>query len=309
MSVSKISFKMLTKLNKNGEVYKDYPLKKLTTFKIGGKTKYLIKIATLENFIKVMMYLAEKKCPYYVLGNGSNVLASDSGYDGIVIKLIGDFDRVLAKDNLMECGAGVSLTKAFVYAREKGLSGFECGVGIPATIGGATYMNAQCNGFEMANIIDYVVAYHNGKITYLKNSDCDFGYRYSIFQNDEYIILRVGFKLVQDEIDNITARYQESLNRRHKTQPVQYPSAGCVFKRMDGIVVSQMLDQMGAKNYVIGGAKVSDKHANFIINFNVAKSEDVMQLINNIRNDFYTKYNVRLETELKLLGEFNETIR
>jgi len=309
MKVYKISLSVIRKLNKNGEVYKNFPLSKLTTFKIGGVAKYYIKICTLENFIKVMSYLSQKKVPYYILGNGSNVLASDHGYDGVIIKLDGDFNRILIRENQMECGAGVSIAKAYVYAREKGLCGFECGAGIPATIGGATYMNAQCNGFEMSEIIDYVVAYHNEKITYLKNSDCDFGYRRSIFQNDEYIILRVGFKLENDKIENIVKRYNDSLAKRRQTQPINYPNAGCVFKRIDGIIVSQLLDEMGVKGQSIGGAMVSDKHANFIVNFNNATSQNIFELINKIKKEFYDKYNVWLETELKFLGEFDEINR
>ena len=308
MKVLNVSFNMLKKLNKNGEVLKNCSLSSMTTLKVGGIASYLVKISTLEGFIKVMMYIDSIKCPYFVIGNGSNILASDSGYCGVLIKLVGDFDRILIKDTEMECGAGVSLAKAYVFAREKHLSGFESGATIPASIGGATYMNASAHDFEMAKIIDYVVAYHQGKITYLKNSDCEFGYRKSIFQNNEYIILRVGFKLIKDSQENIMNRHDESLQKRLDTQPLQYPNAGCIFKRIDGLNVSKMLDDMGCKGYSVGGAEVSKKHANFIIN-NHATSLDIKNLIEKIKEQFYLKYNIKLMEEINYLGEFDEINR
>jgi UDP-N-acetylmuramate dehydrogenase len=309
MKVSRISLKTIKKLNNNGENYKDYPLSKLTTFKVGGKAKYFIKICTLENFIKVMIYLNSKKYPYYILGNGSNILASDRGYNGIIIKLSGDFDRVLVRENEMECGAGVLLAKAYLYARNNNLSGFESSVGIPASIGGATVMNASAYDFEMSKIIKYVVAYYHGKITYLKNLDCEFGYRKSIFQSGEYVILRVGFKLIKDSQDLIIERHNETLAKRKELQSVGFPSAGCVFKNIKGLTVSRMLDEMGAKKYSCGGAEVSDKHANFIINKNKASANDIYLLMNKLSLDFYDKYGINLDTEIKFLGEFDEINR
>ena len=309
MRVSRISFKTIQKLNKNGKCESNYSLSKLTTYKVGGLARYFIKICTLESFIKVILYLESKNYPYYIIGNGSNILASDGGYNGMIIKLGGDFDRILINGTAMDCGAGVSLAKAYLYARDNNLSGFECGAGIPASIGGATYMNASAYDFEMAKIVDYVVAYHNGKITYLKNGDCDFGYRYSVFQNDEYIILRIGFKLTKDDQVKIMNRHDQALEKRRLTQPLGYPNAGCVFKKCNGINVSGMLDEMGSKKYTFGGARVSEKHANFIINYDHATAQDIYKLILELKEDFYKKYNIELETELKLIGEFNETNR
>lgn len=309
MRVSRISLKTIKKLNNNGENYKNYPLSQLTTFRVGGLAKYFIKVCTIENFIKIMMYISSKNYPYYILGNGSNILASDSGYDGVVIKLAGDFDRVLLKDIEMECGAGVTLSKAYLYSRDNNLSGFESSVGIPATIGGATYMNASAYDFEMSKIINYVVAYHNGKITYLSNADCRFGYRDSIFQSDDYVILRVGFILKKDTKDNIVSRHNATLKCRRDSQPLDLPNAGCIFRRIDNLCVSKMLDDMGAKKYIAGGARVSDKHANFIVNYDNAKAIDIQKLINNLSQDFYEKYNVELATEIKFLGDFDETNR
>jgi len=309
MKVTKISFNTLKKLNKNGETTKFQPLSKLTTFKTGGVAKYFVKISTIESFIKVMWYLKEKNYPFFILGNGSNVLASSKDYNAVIIKLDGDFNRILVKDDEMECGAAVLLPKAFVYARDAGLSGFECGAGIPATIGGATYMNASSYGFEMAKIVDYVVAFNGEKIVYLTNADCKFGYRKSVFQENKFIILRVGFKLKKSTTEEIVKIYQETLQKKRSSQPYEYPSAGCVFKRQEGITVSKMLDDMGAKGLNVGGAKVSEKHANFIINFNNATSEDIFELIKLIKKKFFETYNIKLNTELEFLGDFDETNR
>jgi UDP-N-acetylmuramate dehydrogenase len=213
------------------------------------------------------------------------------------------------KNNLMECGAGVTLAKAYVFAREKSLSCFECGATIPATIGGATYMNASAFDFEMSKIIDYVVAYHNRKITYLRTSDCNFGYRESVFQNGEYIILRVGFKLTIDSQDSIIDRHNKCLQKRLDSQPINYPNAGCIFKRIENINVSKLLDEMGAKDYAIGGAKVSEKHVNFIVNYDHATSSDIKKLIEKIKKEFYLNYQIDLIEEIKYLGDFNETNR
>ena len=146
-------------------------------------------------------------------------------------------------------------------------------------------------------------------IVYLKNSDCKFGYRDSIFQHAEYIILRVGLVLQKSNAEQIFKTYKDTIIRRKQNQPYEYPNAGCIFKRQDGIIVSKMLDEMGVKNYIIGGASVSNKHANFIINSDNATSTDIWQLINKIKQNFFDKYKINLECEIKLLGEFDEINR
>lgn len=309
MEVSRISFGHLKKLNFNGESYKHYSLKKLTTFKIGGNARYYLKICTIENFLKVMLYLKEKNYPFFVIGNGSNILASDSGYDGVIIKLGGDFDKVLVKDDRMECGAGVMLSKAYTFARDSSLSGLECSVGIPATIGGAVCMNASAYDFKMSRLVDYVVAFNGEKITYLKNTDCKFGYRESIFQHENLIILRVGLILEKSNREDIERVFKETLVKRKSTQPQGYGNAGCIFRRENGINVSKMLDDMGVKGRQIGGGQVSQVHANFILNYDNATSSDIIQLIKNIQLEFEKKYNIKLHTEIKFLGDFNETCR
>ena len=308
MKVSRGDIRRLAKLNKWGECVVNASLKNLTTFKIGGNAKVLLKIKTIESFIKVMDYISKKKLPYFIIGNGSNILASSKGYDGVLIKFAGDFDRIESYENILECGSAVMLGAVLSKSRKLCLSGCEDCVGIPASVGGATYMNAGAYNFEMAKVIESVVAFVDGKIAYFKNEDCAFGYRKSIFQENNAIILRVRFKLSNSTRKEIDERCKEIIGKRKNSQPLECLSAGSVFKRMDNLIVSKCLDDCNVKGLNIGDAEVSQKHANFIINKGNASSQDVVSLINKIKKIFTEKYNEKLETEIKLLGEFDETI-
>lgn len=301
-------FSLLKKINVGGLVEKNVSLTKYTTFKIGGNSKYLVTIKTLEGFLKVMNYIQKEKIEYFVLGAGSNLLVSDRGFDGIVILLDGDFSRSTIIDTGVEFGAGIRLVDAFVFSRGLGLSGFEILGGIPGTIGGAVYMNAGAYGMDMSQVVDYVVAYVNGKICYFENGECLFDYRQSVFQRNGAIILRVGCRLTPKEKDKIQSEYFRYLMCRKESQPLEYPSAGSVFKRVDGLNISAMLDEMGVKGMSEGGAKVSTKHANFIISEN-ATARDVYMLICKIKKLFNERYGIKLQTEIKFLGDFYEIDR
>lgn len=307
MSRSKISVKRLRKLNYKGELIKNVHLKDYTTFKCGGIGKYLLKVKTLENFLAVINYLNSLNVKYFILGAGSNLLVSDNGYDGILIQFAGDLARIEILDDIVECGAGCRLASVITFAKEEGLSGIEDGIGIPASIGGAVYMNASAYDFEMSKVVDYVVAYINEKITYFHNDECKFSYRHSVFQDNNAIILRVGLKLTPQPKEEIELRMKEVMTRRLETQPLNLPSAGCVFKRMSGIVVSKELDNCGLKGLTFGGAKVSERHANFIVNFRNATSQDVYELIEVVKVRMKNKLGIELQTEIKLLGDFDET--
>ena len=309
MKVTNIKFSNLKKLNYTGITEKNKELKNLTTFRVGGRAKLYLEINTLECFIKVMTYLKNSNLNIFVLGNGSNVLVSSLGFDGIVIKLKGDFSRISIRGELLEIGAGVMLSQIINFTKNKNLSGFEYGIGIPGTIGGATCMNASAYDFEMSKIIKYVVAYDYDKIIYLKNEDCKFGYRDSIFQHGKYIILRVGVELKKSSRHEIENIIKEVCEKRNISQPLGTYNAGSVFKKKDNICVSKLLDEMGVKGLCVNGAVVSNKHANFIINKGNASSEDVINLIQKIKNMFFEKYKINLELEIKLIGEFNEIDR
>ena len=306
MKVQKINFKKLSSLNKHGVTLKDYSLKSLTTFKIGGLCDYYLEICTLEDFIKVFDYLNTIDIKIFVLGNGSNLLVSDNGFRGVVIRLKGDFDRIESKDDCVEVGSGVLLPRLYSYLKDHSLSGLEEGGLIPASVGGAIYMNAQTGNYLTSNFVEFVVAYNYHKIIYLKKEDCEFGHKKSIFQNDKFIILRAGLKFNFEDKEKIEKRHHDAYVYRKDNHPIEYPSAGCVFKKINDLNISKMLDNLGIKGKKIGGAYVSNKHANFILSDN-AKAKDVYDLIKEIEKEFYNTYKFELQREIILLGEFDET--
>lgn len=297
---------LLRKLNARGETKKNVKLSSFTTFRLGGKAKYFLAINTLENFLKVIDYIERHNLKYFILGAGSNVLVADSGYKGIVIKLSGDLSRVRTQGDILEVGAGARLSTVYVMARDMELSGLETLATIPATIGGAVYMNAGAYGTEIKDIVEYVIAYIDGRFKYFKNSDCGFGYRKSVFQDNKAIILRVGLKLQHSQKEEIQTRYLETLRKKRDTQPLDKYSAGSVFKRIVGLNISKMLDDIGVKGLSIGGASVSTKHSNFIISQG-AKAQEVFDLIVLVKKKFKDTYGIDIETEIKFLGDFYET--
>jgi UDP-N-acetylmuramate dehydrogenase len=299
----------LKKSLKNSLVHYNYSLKAHSTFKIGGKAKLFIDIGSLEDIIVLLSVLEKKKVPYFVLGNGSNTLISSNGFCGVVIYFAKRFSNIVVKDNLMLCDAGAMVCAAYNKALSLGLSGLEGTAGLPASVGGMVYMNASCFGFETAAIVDSVLALVQGKIRLYTSTECKFGYRDSIFQHiDGVIILKVQFKLKSTQALNIAAKYRETLNHRLDIQPKGY-SCGCVFRRMPNVQVSKMLDDLGIKGKSVGDAIVSQKHANFILNKGNATSKDVVSLIHDIEGAFEDKYHKSLSLEIKYLGDKNEIIR
>ncbi len=302
MRVQKLNKRKLKKLNHKGLCYFDKQLKDFNTFRINAIAKVFLQINTIENLLDVMWYLKSIGQKYFVLGGGSNVLVRD--YDGVVIKLGGDFQQIEEFDGIIEMGAGVEMFRAYNFCREHSLGGFEESVGIPGTIGGATYMNASCYDFEMSKLIDYVVALDvlSQKIKFLKAKDCKFGYRTSVFDGGDFVIMRVGLKLLPKGIGEMEDLRKNALSKRLASQPKGF-SAGCVFKKINNQNVSKMLDDMGIKGKSVGGAVVSNKHANFILNDGSATYQDIQSLILDIQEQFEQTYNEKLEREIKYLGE------
>lgn len=300
MKVQKISKSFLQKVNARGVVEFNKDLLRLNTFRISAKSRIYLEINTIENLIDTVDYLHKLNISIFILGGGSNVLVDN--YSGAVIKLGGDFCHIEEIDDIIEIGSAVQLSKVYKFTLEHSLGGFEESVGIPGTIGGAVYMNASCYGFEMSRLVEYVVAYNidTGKITYFSQDNCLFGYRDSVFKCNKYIILRVGLKLHYLDSDIINQICKDTLNKRKLNQPKGF-SAGCVFKRIDGLNISKMLDDMGIKGKSVNDAIVSDKHANFIMNKGNATSADIKKLIEEIKAEFKKTYNIDLQTEIKYL--------
>lgn len=300
----KNTYKQLKEIMKQGEIKLQESLSQHTSFKIGGPADFVVLPKTLEEFIRLVLFLKKQHIPYYVLGNGTNVLASDQGFEGVIIKTT-NYKGITKSDHILEVLAGTSLNRVGLFAKEHSLQGLEEGAGIPGTIGGAVIMNASAYGFETQEVILGVLAMVEGKIKYFTNEECQFAYRNSVFKNyPDCIILRVDCVLKEGNEAEILQKREEILLKRKTNQPLNWPSAGSVFKRLDGVIVSKLLDEEGFKGYTLNGAQVSDKHAGFIINIGDATAKDVRNLINHIKTYIKEKHNIELVEEIKYLGKF-----
>ena len=241
--------------------------------------------------------------PWYILGNGSNVLVSDDGYDGVVIQLFHNFEAVRIEGCLMELEAGVLLVKAARLAAREGLTGLEFASGIPGTLGGALVMNAGAYGGEMKDVVrEALVMRKDGKLLRLKREELELGYRTSVIGREGYVVLSVLLELRKGDPEEIETRMQELRTARTEKQPLEYPSAGSTFKRPEGYFAGKLIMDAGLRGYRLGGAQVSEKHCGFVINTGDATAEDVMNLIRHVQSEVSRQFGVELEMEVKTLG-------
>ncbi|MBR4745125.1 MAG: UDP-N-acetylmuramate dehydrogenase, partial [Clostridia bacterium] len=285
------------KLSKICETAKNVNLSKFTSNKIGGVAKFMVSPNSLEQIIKVLDVIGKAQIPYMVLGNMTNVLIDD--YDGVVIRIASNFDDVKVHGGKIIASAGCSLSKVCSIAMMHSLSGLEELFGIPGTVGGAVVMNAGAFGSSMENVTSSVIAISDGKITHYTHKECEFGYRHSIFDNK--FVLFVQFDLKRGDKNQIQTKMTKYMADRKNSQPLDLPSSGCTFKNIDGLPIGKILDLDGFKGYSVGGASVSTKHANFIVNKDNATVFDVMQLIQKLQNHILQKYNVMPQTEIKII--------
>lgn len=274
------------------------PMSRHTTFRIGGSAALYLIPHNGEEMAMILSAVKETECKFFVLGNGSNVIFPDAGYDGAVISMAA-FDKITVDGERVICGTGVSLTQAAKAARDHGLTGMEFVYGIPGSCGGAVFMNAGAYGGEIAQILEsstYVT--HRGVVT-LSAEEHDFGYRNSVYKHHtDRIITEAVFKLQKGDTATITETMNDLMNRRISKQPLEYPSAGSVFKRYPGRFTGQMIEEAGLKGYTVGGAQVSEKHAGFLINIGGATAEDVNKLIDHIKAVILEKFGCALECEV-----------
>jgi len=278
------------------------PLKKHTTFKIGGPAEYFVRPKGAAE-LKVLIKAAKRyKIPVLVIGAGSNILAGDKGVGGLVIQLNSSyFKKIRVKGNSVHAGSGVMLSKLIITSRNFGLSGLENLAGIPGTVGGALAMNAGAWGKNIEDTLKEVwVMDYSGRIRVLKKKNIEFGYRKSDL--GKYIILEARFGLGKGDGLNIRSRIREYLKQRRSAQDLTRPSAGCVFKNPTGKSAGKLIDECGLKGKRVGGAAISGKHANFIVNLGNAKSADVIDLIKLIKNKVRAKFHINLEPEIKIWG-------
>ncbi len=281
----------------------DASMDKYTSFKAGGKAKALIIVEDKEQLKRLLKFVNEKKWEYILIGNGSNLLFSDEGYDGVVIKLGEGFKKIRISDNTITAGASCLLSQVSYFAMENGLTGFEFASGIPGTLGGGLFMNAGAYGGELKDVVITVNAIsHDGKSEYVfSNDDMEFGYRDSMLQRNKMIVTSAVLKLTEGDKLQIKQNISELTEKRNSKQPVTYPSAGSTFKRPVGGYAAQLIDEAGLKGLTVGGAMVSPKHAGFIVNNGNATATDIIELIRLVQNYVYDNSGIMLEPEVRII--------
>lgn len=291
---------------KNGaEVEFNAPMKKYTSFKCGGDAKLLIIPPSAESLSAVIGYCQKCGVKPLILGNGSNILVTDDGINGVVIKIGSGISKIkLLNETTIYCEAGASLQSLCRYALNNSLSGLEFAYGIPGTLGGAVYMNAGAYGGEMKDVL-YSCTHidDSGNSCELLKEDLNLGYRKSAYTYNGCTVVSAVLKLKRADKAEIKAAMDANMKKRKDKQPLEYPSAGSTFKRPEGYFAGALIESSGLKGYTVGGAQVSEKHAGFVINKNKATASDVLELIKNVQNIVYEKHGVMLETEVKIVGE------
>lgn len=286
------------------EVMTDVPMKNHTSFRIGGCADVLCEVKDAAALRAVILLCREYGVPYFMLGMGSNLLVSDKGIEGVVIRLGGEFNEVsLTETTIIRAGAGCTLAKLCLFAKNMSLSGLEFAWGIPGSVGGAVYMNAGAYNGEMKQVLEAVdYMDHDGNIKRYRKDDLALSYRRSVFTDTDDIVLSAIFRLVPKEQNKIQETMSELMDRRKTKQPINHPSAGSIFKRPEGAYAAALIEDCGLKGYTCGGAQVSPKHAGFIVNDNGATAEDVLQLIAHIQKVVKERKNVDLCCEVKFVG-------
>lgn len=282
-------------------------MRKHTTFRLGGPADYFLCPTTAVQVAELIHICREENIPYFVLGNGSNLLVSDQGYRGAVIQIYKNMNEIRIEGTQIYVQAGALLSATAKKALEAKLTGMEFASGIPGTVGGAAVMNAGAYGGEMKDILKSVtVLTDEGEILVLDASELHFGYRTSIIKEKRYIVLEAVIQLCPGERESILNRMEELKVQRVTKQPLEYPSAGSTFKRPEGYFAGKLIQDAGLRGYRVGGAQVSEKHCGFVINTGDASASDVWQLICDVQEKVYEQFQVRLEPEVKLLGNFDE---
>ena len=285
----------------------DEPMKKHTTFRLGGPADYFLSPSDVNQIPEIIHICRKEGIPWFVLGNGSNLLVSDQGYRGVVIQIYKNMNQITVEGTRIYAQAGALLSAVSKKAMEAGLTGMEFASGIPGTLGGAAVMNAGAYGGEMKDIlVSVTVLTDEGEQKVLKAEELSLGYRTSIIKERGYIVLDVVLQLQAGDQDAIRNRMEELKVQRVTKQHLEYPSAGSTFKRPDGYFAGKLVQDAGLRGYRVGGAQVSEKHCGFVINTGDATASDVVRLIRNVQDIVWNKFEVRMEPEVKFLGDFTD---
>lgn len=305
MDIEKIYEELLKQIS-SSKIFKNESMAKHTSFKIGGNADILVKADNIENIKKVLEIANKNNVPLYIMGNGSNILVKDNGIRGIVLTIGIDTFSIEKKEDkaIITAGAGVKLAQLAGNLLKEEIAGFEFASGIPGTIGGAVRMNAGAHGMEMKDIvIETTYMDYDGNINTISNKEQEFTYRKSIFASKKWIILNTKLELPYGTKEEISSKMAEYARYRKEKQPISYPSAGSTFKRGTDFITAKLIDECGLKGYNIGGAKISDLHAGFIINTGNATAKDVLELIEYTKKKVYEQCNKEIEVEIEIIGE------
>lgn len=281
------------------------PMKKHTTFRIGGPADYYLCPHSTEELQKILQICTENKIDFFILGNGSNLLVSDKGYRGAVIQLWKNFSDIMVKGNVITVKAGALLSKVAAEALDASLTGMEFASGIPGTIGGAVMMNAGAYGGEMKDIIKEVtILTKKGESRTLSKEEMEFGYRTSVVKEQGYVVTSVALQLKKGDKEEIRKVMDDLKERRITKQPLDMPSAGSTFKRPEGYFAGKLIMDAGLRGFSVGGAQISEKHCGFIVNKGNATAADVLGLIEEVQKRVQEQFGVALHPEVRFLGEF-----
>ena len=292
-------------------VFPEEPMAKHITFRVGGPAEWFVRVNTIEQLKQVLALCKEQEEPYYIIGNGSDLLVSDAGVRGVIIRLAGEFEEVIPRETVNEgicdicAGAGVMLAALSLRAGKKGFTGLEFANGIPGTVGGAVLMNAGAYGGEIKDTIVAIdVMTKDGEVRRLEKEELKLSYRHSAMMDSGDIVLKAYFKLTVRPKLHIFAIMESYRKARQEKQPLEFPSAGSTFKRPEGYFAGKLIQDAGLSGYSVGGAMVSTKHAGFVINAGGATATDIYRLIQHIQKTVKEKFQVDLEPEVRFLGEF-----
>ena len=281
------------------------PMSRHTTFRIGGPADYFVTPHTKEEIRQVIRLCKEEEIPFAVLGNGSNLLVGDKGFRGVIIQLFKNFSDIIIEEETIYAQSGALLVRLANQAAEQGLTGLEFASGIPGTLGGAVVMNAGAYGGEMKDVILWSdVLTEDGEFLRLSGEELELGYRTSVIQKKHYFVLGAALRLKKGDQNEIRSVMKELKEKRVSKQPVEYPSAGSTFKRPEGYFAGKLIMDTGLRGFSVGGAQVSEKHCGFVINKGGATAEEVQLLMKEVADRVEEKFGVRLEPEVKMLGEF-----
>lgn len=283
------------KLNEN--------MSKHTTFRIGGAAEYFVAPRTTEGVVGTLKLCREQQIPFYVIGNGSNILVSDEGVSGVILQIGNGLSDMNFQEGRLVVQAGTMLTKAANLAARQGYTGMEFAVGIPGTVGGAIAMNAGAYGGEIKDVIvSATVLTKEGKLLTLTRGELELGYRSSRIAREQYVVLEAEFCLEPGNAEEIKAACEKNMKARMEKQPLEYPSAGSTFKRPKGYFAGKLIMDAGLRGFQVGDAQVSEKHCGFLINRGKATAEDMQKLIQQVQTRVQETYGVTLEPEVKMIG-------